>query len=85
MNDLDFMYKGIPLLAVIIALSKTLTLVGFDKKFIPIANILLGMFGGTLYLYPSDVKMGVLVGLVLGLTATGTYSSFKNVKEGISE
>lgn len=82
---MEFVYKGIPLLAVIVAISKTLTLIGFDKKFIPIVNMFLGMIGGILYLYPSDVKMGVLVGLVLGLTATGTYSSVKNVKEGINE
>lgn len=82
---MEFVYKGIPLLAVIIAIGKTLTIIGFNKKFLPIVNVILGMIGGTLYLYPSDVKMGVLVGLVLGLTATGTYSSVKNVKEGINE
>ena len=80
---MDLAYSDIVLVPIIMAISKLLTSIGFNSKFIPIVNLFLGLVGGIIYLNPADIKLGILQGLVMGLTASGMYSSFKNVSEGI--
>lgn len=72
------------LVAVIIALSEFLKKIGINPKFIPILNLVFGIVGGIVYLNSADLKIGILEGLIMGLTAGGFYSSVKNVSEGIS-
>lgn len=54
---------------------------GLRKKFAPIVSLVLGLLIGIFYVYPGDIKGGILVGLMLGLSATGLYSGVKNTKE----
>ncbi len=72
------------LITVIIAISELFKKLGVSTKIIPIVNIILGVTGGIIYLNPSDLKTGILEGLIMGLTAGGFYSSIKNVGEGIT-
>lgn len=74
------------LVGVIVGISEVIKRLDFfPQKFIPVVNIILGIAGGIIYLQPDDVMMGILQGLVLGLTAGGFYSGVKNVGEGVQE
>ena len=73
------------IIGVIIALAELLKKVGINAKYIPIADLILGLVAGFVYLYPGDVKMAVLYGIIAGLSAAGLYSGVKNVSQGISK
>jgi uncharacterized membrane protein HdeD (DUF308 family) len=69
--------------AVIMGLSEIVKRVGLNSKFIPIVNLVFGIVGGIVYLYPNDTKLAVFYGIVAGLTASGLYSGTKNTVEGL--
>lgn len=66
------------IIAVIIGLIKAATLMGMPKRFAPGISLILGVAAGILYIYPNDPKLGVLIGLVMGLSSVGLYSGAKN-------
>lgn len=69
------------LIAVIVGISQLAKELGVKDKFIPILAILLGIIGGTLYLYTGDIKSGVMSGIIMGLSSVGLYSGSKNIIE----
>jgi len=71
-------YGGIPAVLLIIGISEILKKVGFNTKYIPIVNLILGLVVG-ISLNLNDVKMGVFVGIAVGLSASGLYSGTKNL------
>ena len=58
--------------------------VGVSKKFVPLCNIFTGTMLCMLF---ADVKgiEAVVIGLINGMIATGTFSGGKNTFEGIKE
>lgn len=82
---MNFEYEGIALVPVIMALAEGLKALGFNKKYIPVVNVIFGLVGGMIYLNPSDLKMGILQGVIMGLASSGLYSGVKNVSEGIKQ
>lgn len=77
-------YGGIPAVALIIGISEILKKLGFNAKFIPIVNLFLGL-GAGIALNMNDLKMGVFVGLAVGLSASGLYSGTKNISQSINK
>lgn len=73
-------YSGIPAVALIIGISALLTNLGFNKKLIPIVNLVLGLVAG-IALNQSDILKGVFIGLAVGLSASGLYSGIKNTAQ----
>jgi ABC-type amino acid transport system permease subunit len=73
------------IIGVIIALAELLKKVGINPKYIPVADLILGIAAGFVYLYPGDPKMAVLYGIIAGLSAAGLYSGIKNVSQGVSK
>lgn len=71
-----------PLILGIVELMKKL---GLPGKFSGLVATILGIVIGILYLYPENVLQGILVGMSVGLTASGLYSTTKNTVEGIKE
>lgn len=71
----------VALIPIITGLVGVFTHLGLRKKFAPIVSLVLGLLIGIFYVYPGDIKGGILVGLMLGLSATGLYSGVKNTKE----
>ncbi|QBX91084.1 hypothetical protein PHGAL3_0045 [Phage Altai3] len=71
----------VALIPIITGLVGVFTQLGLRKKFAPIVSLVLGLLIGIFYVYPGDIKGGILVGLMLGLSATGLYSGVKNTKE----
>jgi hypothetical protein len=75
-------YAGIPAVFLIIGIAELLKKIGFNSKFIPVVNVVLGLVAGVA-LNPGDILAGIFTGLAVGLSAGGLYSGTKNVKEGI--
>ncbi len=72
----------IPLIVGIVELLKQL---GLPQKFAGLAATILGVVIGIVYVAPSDVLQGLLIGLSLGLGAAGLYSTTKNTVEGVKQ
>lgn len=72
---------GVALIPLIIGLIELMKRFGLPKKLAPLVALLLGMTAGILYVHPHDLKGGILVGLMMGLSASGLYSGTKNTFE----
>lgn len=72
---------GVALIPLIIGLVELMKWFGLPKKVTPIASLILGLIAGIVYVNPEDLKGGVLVGLMIGLSASGLYSGTKNTFE----
>ena len=60
----------------------------FDKKYIPILDIVLGLISGICVYTLSlgyEVIEGIVIGLALGLSACGLFSGIKNITEKNTE
>lgn len=68
--------------AMIMALAEVIKRSGFNSKYIPLIDLILGLISG---IFVSGIIMGygfgkgIIMGIALGLTACGTFSGFKNV------
>ena len=82
---MEFEYAGMALIPIIVGLCEVVKWLGFNEKFIPLLSIILGVAGGCFILNPGDLNIGLIQGLVMGLTAVGLYSAPKNVFEGMVE
>lgn len=69
------------LIPLIIGVVELLKMYGVKKRLLPIMALVFGMIGGIVYIYPNDIKAGILVGLMMGLSASGLYSGGKAVVE----
>ena len=80
MDDL-LSYAGIPAVLLIMGIAEILKGLGFNEKFIPVVNLILGLIAGV-GLNLHDIARGIFVGLAVGLSASGLYSGIKNTVEG---
>ena len=69
------------LIPLIIGLIELLKVFKLPKKLLPLASVALGVTVGIVYVYPHDIKGGILVGLMMGLSASGMYSGGKTLVE----
>ncbi|NLM22756.1 MAG: hypothetical protein GX210_01520 [Firmicutes bacterium] len=69
---------GVALVPVIVGLSELLKRAGLPSRFIPLVSLVLGIFFAVYYLSPGDIKRGLLLGVVLGLSSIGLFSGTKN-------
>lgn len=67
----------IPLITGLVQLFK---LAGIRAKYAPFIAVILGVLFGVFFV-GNNVKDGILIGLVLGLSASGLYSGSKNMLE----
>lgn len=72
---------GVALIPLIVGLVELIKWFGFPKKLLPLASLSLGITLGMIYVNPTDIKGGILVGLMMGLSASGLYSGTKNTFE----
>ncbi|WP_128894448.1 hypothetical protein [Longirhabdus pacifica] len=76
---IEFEAYGIALIPVIVGLVSIMTTFGLSKRYAPIVSIVLGIIAAIVYIAPDDVKQAVLVGITIGLAASGLYSSTKHM------
>jgi NADH:ubiquinone oxidoreductase subunit 4 (subunit M) len=74
-----FEFAGVCIVSVIMGLAQLLKKMGFKTRYIPIANLVMGLAAGIFILNPKDVRAGIVQGLAMGLSASGLFSSVKNV------
>lgn len=74
-------YTDVLLIAVIIGLVELLKMLKLPHKLLPVASLAFGLVGGIFYLFPGDLKAGILMGIIMGLSASGLYSGTKNTLE----
>jgi len=65
----------------IIGLVELLKRIGLPAKFGALAAAIIGVIIGVIYIAPDNILKGVLVGLALGLAASGLYSGTKETFE----
>lgn len=65
----------VPIIMAVVELAKGL---GIPKRFSALLSLIIGIAIGIFYLHPMDIKLGILEGVVYGLTASGLYSGAKN-------
>lgn len=61
---------------IIVGLVELLKRIGVPDKFLPLADLIIGIGIGIVYL-PGDLKMSVLYGVMAGLSAGGLYDLAK--------
>ena len=76
-----FEVYGVALIALIVGLVEVLKRAGLPKKLLPIASLIFGILAGVFYASPTDLKSGILIGLMMGLSASGLYSGTKHTIE----
>ena len=78
-------YAGIAIVPLIIGLSEVIKRIGFNQKFIPVVNLILGLAAGIFFLNPEDLKAGIIQGIFIGLSASGLYSGTKNIVQELKQ
>ncbi|HLU22476.1 hypothetical protein [Lederbergia graminis] len=68
----------IPLIIGLVELCKK---VGVKTRWLPVIALGLGIIIGIVYIADFNLKQGILVGTMLGLSASGLYSGSKNMME----
>ena len=54
---------------------------GVNKKVLPFIAVIIGIVIGIVYVAEFNLKQGILIGAMLGLSASGLYSGAKNTVE----
>ncbi|RDW16004.1 hypothetical protein CWR48_17555 [Oceanobacillus arenosus] len=80
-----FEIYDVVLIPLIIGLVQLLRTIGLKTKYLPLASLIFGLAGGIFYMYPDDLKGGIIAGLMLGLSASGLYSGTKKALENNEE
>ncbi len=70
-------FAGIYIVGLIIGISEVFKKAGINNRYIPILNLILGLLAG-MFLLGDDIKSGVVIGIFIGLSASGLYSGAKN-------
>jgi hypothetical protein len=78
-------YAGIALIPLVIGLSEAIKRIGFNAKFIPVIDLILGLVAGIVFLSPGDLKAGIIQGIFIGLSASGLYSGTKNIVQELKQ
>ena len=76
-----FEIYDVVLIPLIMGLVELFKRAGVSKKILPFIALVIGIAIGVVYVTDFDYKQGILVGAMLGLSASGLYSSTKNTIE----
>mgnify|MGYP001255355248 CR=1 FL=1 len=80
---IEYTAFDIALLPVIVAVVGLVRSLGLPAKVAPIVALALGIGAAFVYVAPGQPAEAVLVGITLGLAASGLYSGGKNAVEGV--
>ena len=80
---MNFDYNGIALIPIITLIIDVLKRAGLPNKFAAIVSIILGMIFGVFFQSTPDLKERILTGIIMGMSASGLYSSGKAVTKSI--
>ncbi|NDI35669.1 hypothetical protein [Chengkuizengella sediminis] len=75
---MDFQAYDIAIVPIILALVQLAKQLGLGTKLQPVVSLALGIVAGIFYIAPDDPKQAILIGIVMGLAASGLWSGVKN-------
>ena len=85
MTDMiEYLLTPMAQIGMIMALAEVIKRSGFNKKYIPLIDLILGVISGIFVsgiIMGYGISRGIIIGIALGLTACGTFSGVKNVTE----
>lgn len=73
----------IAIIPLIIGVTELMKKLGLPDKFAALFSAVLGTVIGIVYIAPENLSEAILVGLAMGLAASGLYSGTKNTVQGI--
>lgn len=73
-----FEIYNVAIVPLIIGIVQLLKRYGFPTKYSPLAAIFMGVSFGIFFI-THNLKEGIIIGLMLGLSASGLYSGGKNI------
>lgn len=79
---ISYLVSPVSIIGLIIGLAEIAKLFNVSPKFIPLLDLMLGLFFGVfLYglFFDYGIMQGGLIGIALGLSACGLFSGFKNI------
>ena len=75
----------VAIIPLIMGVTELFKIIGLPNKFAALLSAVLGVVIGLVYVAPENPLEGVLVGLSMGLAASGLYSGTKNTVEGVKK
>lgn len=82
---MDYDYKGIALIPIITILVDVIKKAGLPSNFAPLMSLILGVVFGLIFENSGDVKIAIITGLIMGMSASGLYSGGKEASKGITK
>ncbi len=76
-----FEVYNIAIIPLILGLVELFKRAGVSNRLSPFVAVILGVLAGIFYI-TTDIKQGIIIGLMLGLSASGLYSGSKNFVQG---
>jgi hypothetical protein len=81
----DIQIFGVWMVPLIVGLVELAKWFGFPARWSPLLSVGLGVAAGWGLAYPSEPIPGIVVGLALGLSASGLYSGCKHLAKPVSK
>ncbi len=78
-----FEFYQFVVIPIIIGIVEVVKRAGLPCKFSPLVSLALGLFFGFVFL--DTFKESLIIGLMVGLSATGLYSGSKNLNEAVQK
>ena len=75
----------VAIIPLIIGVTELVKKLGLPNKFAALLSAVLGVLIGLVYVAPENPPKAILVGLSMGLAASGLYSGTKNTVEGVKK
>lgn len=82
---MSFEVYDIAIIPVITGLIEIAKKMGLPNKFSPLIALALGIIAGVVYIEPQDVAGGIIIGIAVGLSASGLYEYSKDTIEGVKK
>lgn len=84
MELIEYLLTPMAQIALIIGVAEIIKRMGFNRKYIPLIDLGLGLVSGICVfglMLGYDIAHGAVIGVALGLSACGLFSGIKNVGE----
>ena len=82
---MNYDYKGIALIPVITMLIEVIKKAGLPNRFAPLVSIIIGIGFGFIVENNGDIKNAIITGVIMGMSASGLYSTGKEASKGLND
>lgn len=79
---MSFEVYDVAIIPIITGLIELFKKTGLPKKYSPLVALALGVVAGVVYIEPQDIAGGIIIGIAMGLSASGLYEYSRDTIEG---